>query len=137
MTASSSDHFYEVHDEFIINSMCFLAFVTNWETSLSWNLTAQKTELQILLFQQCCEVSQAIELLNCCKAYQQSVLIMKWEMFQVSMCLTYTEAQSNSWIVVYFHNCYTVKADKCAECLQSFKQKCQFSSGSDENLINI
>ena len=81
MTASFSDHFYKVHNEFIVNSACFSAFVANQEASLSQNLTVWKTELWVLSFQQHCKVLQAIELLNCCEAYWQSVLIMKQRMF--------------------------------------------------------
>ena len=124
MIAFFSDHFYEVHNKLIINSVCFLTFVINWKTSLLWNLTVQKTELQILLFQQYCEMLQAIELLNCCEMYQQSVLIVKWRVFWVLMCLTCTETWSNLWIIVYFHSYYTVKADKCTEYLQISEQKC-------------
>ena len=137
MTVSFSDHFYEVHNELIIDSMHFSVFVANQKALLSWNLITQKTELWILLFQQYCEVLQAIELLNCYKMYWQFVLIMKWEMFQVSMYLTCIKAQSNSWIIVYFHSYYTVKADKCIECLWISEQKCQFFNDSDRNFIDI
>ena len=137
MTASFSDHFYRVQNKLIADSMCFLIFVINWETSLLWDLTAQKTELWVLSFQQHCKMLQAIELLNCCKMYWQSVLIMKWKMFWMLMCLTCTKAWSNSQIIVYFHSYYTVRADKYIKCLWISEQKCQFFNESNKNLIDI
>ena len=53
------------------------------------------------------------------------------------MCLTYTKAQNNSQIIVYFHSYYTVRANKCTECLQTSEQKCQFFSDSDKNSVDI